>query len=68
MKVKSVVNRWVRAAGLSRAAPASSGEMNRLSVPLASGETVRLELPLRLSGAEKSRLLQLLDLLIAEEG
>jgi hypothetical protein len=41
--------------------------MNRLSIPLGSGETVRLELPLRLSGADKARLLQLLDLLIAEE-
>lgn len=53
--------------GLSRAATTPSGEMNRLSIPLGSGETVRLELPLRLSGADKARLLQLLDLLIAEE-
>jgi hypothetical protein len=41
--------------------------MNRLTIDLANGSAARLELPLRLSSAEKRRLLQLLDLLIREE-
>jgi hypothetical protein len=47
--------------------PSASGEMNRLTIDLANGSAARLELPLRLSSAEKRRLLQLLDLLIREE-
>jgi hypothetical protein len=45
----------------------ASGEMNRLTIDLANGAAARLELPVRLSSAEKRRLLQLLDLLIREE-
>jgi hypothetical protein len=47
--------------------PSASEEMNRLTIDLANGSAARLELPLRLSSAEKRRLLQLLDLLIREE-
>jgi hypothetical protein len=40
---------------------------NRLDVPLEGGGVARFEIPLRLSAAEKRRLLQLLDLLIVED-
>lgn len=41
--------------------------MNRITVPLAGSASARIEVPLRLPGAEKRRLLDLLELLISEE-
>lgn len=41
--------------------------VNRITVPLNDEATARLEVPLRLSRAEKRRLLDLLELLISEE-
>jgi hypothetical protein len=49
------------------APPPAAAETNRLTIDLANGSVARLEVPLRLSSAEKRRLLQLLDLLIREE-
>lgn len=45
----------------------AGGALNRIAVRLTDGTTARLELPLHLPTAEKRRLLELLDLLIADE-
>jgi hypothetical protein len=51
----------------TRTEEAERSATNRLEIPLDKGGVARFEVPLRLSAAEKRRLLQLLDLLIAEE-
>jgi hypothetical protein len=47
--------------------PGAAAEVNRIIVPLAGDATARIEVPLRLPRAEKRRLLDLLELLIAED-
>lgn len=49
------------------ASPAPPSDSNRVVVPLGGGRSARLEVPFRLPRAEKRRLLELLELLIAEE-
>lgn len=44
----------------------STGEVNRVRIALEGGRTARLDVPMRLSPPEKRRLLELLDLLIAD--
>ena len=45
----------------------SEATVNRITIPLAGTTVARVEVPLRLPAAEKRRLLDLLELLIAEE-